>query len=442
MNKRLLIVDDDVTFCKLLASFLSKNGFEVQTAHHVYEAKQKLSQYHFQFLLLDYRLPDGNGLEILSVAKDLSSDVVAIVMTSFNDIRTAVKAIQLGAKNYIIKPINPDELLMQLSAVEEPDKKSKNISFSSNQFVQGKSELSHKLHEQIKLIASTELSVIIEGESGTGKENIARQIHQYSARANKIFVAVDCGTLTENLAGSELFGHVKGAFTGAIHSKKGKLEDANGGTIFLDEIGNLSYEVQVKLLRVIQERIMTPIGGNKEIKLDIRIIAATNDDLKQSIKKGAFREDLYHRLNEFKIEVPPLRARKEDFLEFVNYFLEDSNTLLNKNVSDLAPDLKDVLLQYDWPGNIRELKNIIRRLVLLSNGPIAQKDALPSEMLADLNQKNPIENVDLKTNQAILERDLIIKTLEEVKYNKSKAAKLLNIDRSTLYAKMEKYNIE
>lgn len=442
MNKRLLIVDDDVTFCKLLASFLSKNGFEVQTAHHVYEAKQKLSQNQFQFLLLDYRLPDGNGLEILAAAKDLSSDVVAIVMTSFNDIRTAVKAIQLGAKNYIIKPINPDELLMQLSAVEEPDKKSKNISFPSNQFVQGKSELSHKLHEQIKLIASTELSVIIEGESGTGKENIARQIHQYSARANKIFIAVDCGTLTENLAGSELFGHVKGAFTGAIQSKKGKLEEANGGTIFLDEIGNLSYEVQVKLLRVIQERIMTPIGGNKEIKLDIRIIAATNDDLKQSIKKGAFREDLYHRLNEFKIEVPPLRARKVDFLEFVNYFLKDSNSLLNKDVRDLAPDLKDVLLHYDWPGNIRELKNIIRRLVLLSNGTIAQKDALPSEMLADLNQKNPIENVDLKTNQAILEKDLIIKTLEEVKYNKSKAAKLLNIDRSTLYAKMEKYNIE
>ncbi|MCG9880070.1 MAG: sigma-54 dependent transcriptional regulator, partial [Bacteroidia bacterium] len=327
MNKRLLIVDDDVAFCQLLATFLSKNGFEVETAHHVYEAKNKLSQVHFQFLLLDYRLPDGNGLEVLTAAKALYSEVLAIVMTSFNDIRTAVKAIQLGAKNYIIKPINPDELLMQLSVDEIPGKKVLQTNIVSTQFVQGKSALSVKLHEQIKLIANTELSVIIEGESGTGKENIARQIHQYSSRANKTFMAVDCGTLSENLAGSELFGHVKGAFTGAIQAKKGKLEEANGGTIFLDEIGNLSYDVQIKLLRVIQERVMTPIGGNKEVNLDIRIIAATNDDLKQSIKKGSFREDLYHRLNEFKIEVPPLRQRKEDFMEFVDYFLHDSNTL-------------------------------------------------------------------------------------------------------------------
>jgi two-component system response regulator HydG len=306
----------------------------------------------------------------------------------------------------------------------------------------GKSEASTILHNQIKLIAATELSVIIEGESGTGKENIARQIHQQSARANKPFVAVDCGTLSANLAGSELFGHVKGAFTGAIINKKGSMEMAQGGTLFLDEIGNLSYEVQVKLLRVIQERTMLPVGGTKSIDLDIRILVATNDVLKQSFKNGSFREDLYHRLNEFKIEVPALRNRQEDFPIFIAAFLEDANVASNKQVSGLSDELFQILTQYDWPGNIRELKNIIRRLVLLTPSGLAQKESLPSEMLSDLAHKTSERQLNLKENQTELEKELIEKTLLEVKFNKTKAAKLLNIDRSTLYAKMEKYNIQ
>jgi len=442
MKPHILIADDDLTFGRILTTFLTSEGFEITLANSVKEARDKLGIQDFQLMLLDYRLPDGNGLDILAAAKAISADVPAIIMTSFNDIRTAVKAMQMGAKNYILKPINPEELLMQV--METLQRKSNSIHPKSQlgNIVIGKSEASTILHNQIKLIAATELSVIIEGESGTGKENIARQIHQQSARANKPFVAVDCGTLSANLAGSELFGHVKGAFTGAIINKKGSMEMAQGGTLFLDEIGNLSYEVQVKLLRVIQERTMLPVGGTKSIDLDIRILVATNDVLKQSFKNGSFREDLYHRLNEFKIEVPALRNRQEDFPIFIAAFLEDANVASNKQVSGLSDELFQILTQYDWPGNIRELKNIIRRLVLLTPSGLAQKESLPSEMLSDLAHKTSERQLNLKENQTELEKELIEKTLLEVKFNKTKAAKLLNIDRSTLYAKMEKYNIQ
>jgi len=285
------------------------------------------------------------------------------------------------------------------------------------------------------------MSVIIQGESGTGKEYIARLIHSLSDRGAKPFVAVDCGTLSAELAASELFGHLKGSFTGAILNKKGKLEEADGGTLFLDEIGNLSYEVQVKLLRVLQERVIQPIGSNKEVKIDIRIVVATNEDLKAGVRNGKFREDLYHRFNEFKIEVPPLRKRISDFPLFVDFFIRESNRVLHRNVKQLSPEVQEIFSNYDWPGNIRELKNIIKRLVLLSKGEIASKDCLPEEMILDIGHPFRPEGTDIKAWQENKERELIEKTLKEVKYNKSKAAKLLNIDRSTLYVKMEKYNI-
>jgi two-component system, NtrC family, response regulator HydG len=291
------------------------------------------------------------------------------------------------------------------------------------------------------------MSVLIEGESGTGKENIARTIHSLSPRAKGPFVAVDCGALSKELAGSELFGHAKGAFTGAVTEKMGQFEAAHKGTIFLDEVGNLSYEVQVKLLRAIQERIIQPIGSNKEIKVDVRILTATNDDLSESVKKGEFREDLYHRVNEFKLSVPALRERGDDFNEFLDFFTEAANRELGRKVKGFHPEVQKLFQQYDWPGNLRELKNVVKRAVLLTPSDEVTMNSIPSEMVELVkNERNQqVKNApiyDLKLLQEAQEKQMIIKTLQEVRYNKSKAARILNIDRKTLYLKMEKYGIE
>lgn len=441
----ILVVDDDLTFSKILESFLSRKGYVVDVCHNVKEAVSVLDRKQYALHLLDYRLPDGTGLDIMNAAHNNGIKTPSIIMTSFNDVRTAVKAMHSGAFDYITKPVNQDELLMLIEQViEKKNVANSNITTASlPHFVEGESSESKRLHEQIRLIAPTDMSVIIHGESGTGKENVARLIHTLSERADTPFVAVDCGTLSTELAASELFGHIKGAFTGALQNKTGKFEDANGGTLFLDEIGNLGYEVQVKLLRALQERVVTPIGGNREIKFDIRVIVATNEDLNNSIAAGKFREDLYHRLNEFKVIVPPLRKRGNDILLFIDYFIKESNTALKRNVKQLSPEVLDVFRKYDWPGNIRELKNIVKRLVLLSKGETAIKEDLPEEMLLDMEQPAlPKEGTDLKALQESKERELILQTLKETKHNKSKTAKLLNIDRSTLYAKMQKYNIE
>ena len=439
-----LVVDDDVTLTQILKIFLNKKGYSATVAHNVADAKRILDKEAYDLFLFDYRLPDGTGLDIMSAATSKNIKAPMIIMTSFNDVRTSVQAMRMGAFDYIIKPVNPDELLMVIKeAIGKNDNTNTNLNrFDLPDFVKGNSPESQKLHDQVELIASTEISVIIQGESGTGKEYIARLIHSLSDRGNKPFVAVDCGTLSAELAGSELFGHLKGSFTGAMQNKKGKLEEADGGTLFLDEIGNLSYEVQVKLLRVLQERVIQPIGSNKEIKIDVRIVVATNEDLKACVRNGKFREDLYHRFNEFKIGVPPLRKRISDFPLFVDFFIRESNRVLHRNVKQLSPEVLEIFRNYDWPGNIRELKNIIKRLVLLSTGEIAYKEGLPEEMILDINQPFQSVGTDIKAWQENKEKELIEKTLREVKYNKSQAAKLLNIDRSTLYVKMEKYNID
>jgi two-component system response regulator HydG len=317
---------------------------------------------------------------------------------------------------------------------------------STGHFVQGSSKQAKELQEFIRLVAPTNMSVLIEGESGTGKENVARTIHQLSPRTKAPFVAVDCGALSKELAGSELFGHVKGAFTGAVAEKMGQFEAAHKGTIFLDEVGNLSYDVQVKLLRAIQERIIQPIGGTKDIKVDVRIITATNDDLSESVKNGEFREDLYHRLNEFKLTVPALRERGEDFNEFVDYFRETANKELGRKVKGFSSEVLQLFQQYDWPGNLRELKNVIKRAVLLTTGDEVMMSAIPTEMVEGVRNTVPAGKgapiYDLKVLQEAQEREMIMKTLHEVRFNKSKAARILNIDRKTLYLKMEKYGIE
>ncbi len=440
---KLLIIEDDLTFSQILEGFLIKHGHEVQVTHEVKKSLLLLDQQIFDLLLIDYRLPDGTGLDILSHLREKGLHQPVIIMTSFNDVRTAVRSIQLGAFDYITKPVNPDELLMIIS--NALGKKEQNIpqkSIEHADAIKGKSAIADKLYEHINLVAPTDMSVIIQGESGTGKEYAARTLHTQSKRNDKPFTAVDCGALSKELAASELFGHAKGAFTGAVNDKKGQFEVANGGTLFLDEVGNLSYEVQVKLLRALQERTIQPIGSIKTIKVDVRIITATNDDLKASVTNGTFREDLYHRLNEFKIQLPALRDRGKDLELFISHFIRLSNAELQRNVLGMSQQAKELLLQYDWPGNLRELKNVIKRMVLLTPGETAEVDSLPEEMIIAIKQSPRPSGSDLKAINEVTEKAIILETLVKVKYNKSKAAKLLNIDRKTLYSKMERYEIE
>lgn len=436
---QILIIEDDLTFSGILRGFLKKNGHEAFLTHNVKDGIAAVQDSRFDMLLLDYRLPDGTGLDVLQSIQQNKIQLPAIVMTSFNDVRTAVNAMRMGAVDYITKPVNPDELLMLLQ--ENLNKKgSGSTKPKAGEFVEGTSEAAQHIHNYIKLVAPTEMSVIIEGESGTGKEQAARKIHIQSNRTSGPFVAIDCGALSTELAASELFGHVKGAFTGALHNHKGQFEVANGGTLFLDEVGNLSYDIQVKLLRAIQERVIQPIGSNKQVPVDVRIVTATNDDLVNSVKGGKFREDLYHRLNEFKIKLPALKARREDLPLFIDHFIKQANRELGKNVLGISKEVQQLFDSYDWPGNLRELKNILKRAVLLAKGDYIEIAALPEEMFLSVDQQS--KNKDLKALQETTERETIIKALEQARYNKSKAAKLLNIDRTTLYYKISRYNID
>jgi len=440
----ILLVEDDTTFSQILEGFLKKHGHEVDAVYNVKNGIRSLEKKEYDLLLLDYRLTDGNGLEVLNATKERGMHIPAIIMTSFNDVRTAVQAMRSGAFDYITKPVNADELLLVLN--EALNRKTTTTAPATQQqnvlsgFIEGNSEISRKLYEYIKLVAPTDMSVIILGESGTGKEYVARSIHSLSKRADKPFIAVDCGALSKELAASELFGHVKGAFTGALQNKKGLFEAANGGTLFLDEVGNLSYEVQVKLLRALQERVIQPIGSTQQIRVDVRIITATNEDLPSA--NGNFREDLYHRLNEFKMDVPPLREREEDLEIFTQHFIKLANQELGRQIKRLSSGAMTVFRQYDWPGNLRELKNVIRRMVLLTESETAGMESLPDEMTFSVNQMPKTQSTDLKALNEGNEKELIKEILRQVKNNKSKAARLLNIDRKTLYKKMEKYQIE
>jgi two-component system response regulator HydG len=445
----ILLIEDDLTFSKILEGFLTKHKYSVTAMHKGKAGLTAFSENQFDLVLLDYRLPDMTGMEILTEIKSISPRTPVIIMTSFSDIRTAVKAIKAGALEYITKPVNPDELLMLIQTGLKTETKTVSIaepSIPALEFVEGTSDVSRQLHDHIKLVAPTDISVIIEGESGTGKEYVARSIHRLSKRSDKPFIAVDCGAISKELAASELFGHVKGAFTGAMNDKVGQFEAAQGGTLFLDEVGNLSYEVQVKLLRAIQERIIQPVGSNKEVKVNVRIITATNDELAESVRKSGFREDLYHRLNEFKLIVPPLRKRPDDLMQFIEHFRLAANKEINRHTKGFHPEVIQIFKNYDWPGNLRELKNTIKRAVLLSSGDLLGLDTLPKEMVDSVRTtskpgSSPVI-YDLKALQETQEREMIMKTLLEVKYNKSKAARILNIDRKTLYLKMERYGID
>jgi two-component system, NtrC family, response regulator HydG len=476
MRNNILIIDDDVDLCTVLARFLSKNGYETDIAHTGYKGIARFTEKKFDVVICDYRLGDMEGKDVVSSLKKLDQKVIVLVITGYSDIKTAVEVIKLGALDYITKPLIPDEVLnvlnkalqqtvdnngtikkipIVLNSLNNNKSPAKRLANMSSEFFIGESPAAEALYAQVDIVAATNYSIILYGESGTGKEVIAKTIHQLSDRRDKPFIAMDCGTLSKELSGSELFGHVKGAFTGALQDKEGHFGLADGGTLFLDEVGNLTPEVQATLLRVIQERKFKKVGGNKEIQVDVRIIVASNENLQESYRKGKFREDLYHRFNEFSISLPPLRSRKEDIPLFADFFLKKTTEELNKEVAGFEEEVQQTFLQYSWPGNLREFRNVVRRAVLLTDPSQKITSAslpweitnsrpfseLNEELLLQPIQKQNKEEVNLKEAATKAEFEAIMSVLQQVNFNKKRAAELLKIDRKTLYNKIKNYQI-
>lgn len=438
----ILIIEDDLTFSLMLTTWLGKKGFTASTAALVADAKRKIEGNNYDLILSDLRLPDGDGIQLLKWLNDKYPSLPLIMMTSYADIQTAVQAIKLGASDYIAKPLNPDELLSKIreiikdssTPIQQADSP---VQSAVNPYIEGQSQAARQMYEHVRLVAPTDMSVLITGASGTGKEYIARCIHEQSNRSKASFVAVDCGAIPKELAASEFFGHVKGSFTGAIENKTGAFVAAQGGTIFLDEIGNLTYEVQVQLLRALQERRVKPIGSNQEIAINVRLISATNENLRQAIEKGDFREDLYHRINEFTIRIPDLKERREDLLLFANHFLDLANSELQKNIIGFDVETIQLFQSYSWPGNLRQMKNVIKYATLLATSRYITRKELPEE-LTEAHSGAPC--IQLKDEAH--ERDLIKKALQESGNNKTRAAQLLGIDRKTLYNKLKLYQLD
>lgn len=436
----ILIVEDDITFSLMLTTWLGKKGFVVRSSSSVSDAKRRLGEEAFDLVISDLRLPDSDGIDLLKWLKSTHPSLPLIMMTSYAEIQTAVQAMKLGAADYIAKPLNPDELLgkiRELAHVEEKAPARVPVPSAPDLYIEGQSQAARQLYEHVRLVAPTDMSVLVTGASGTGKEYIARRIHEQSNRSKAPFVAVDCGAIPKELAASEFFGHVKGSFTGAIENKTGAFVAAQGGTIFLDEIGNLTYEVQVQLLRALQERKVKPIGSNQEIAINVRLISATNENLRQAIEKGDFREDLYHRINEFTIRIPDLKEQKEDLLLFANHFLDLANSELQKDIIGFDNDTMQLFQSYSWPGNLRQMKNVIKYATLLATGRYITRKELPEELTENLSSHT---NIQLKNVEH--ERDLIRKALQECGNNKTRAAQLLGIDRKTLYNKLKIYQLD
>lgn len=448
----ILIVEDDITYGMMLKTWLGKKGFQVISVSSIARAQKHIESETVDLILSDLRLPDKDGIDLLKWLGEHGLQIPLIIMTGYADIQSAVQAMKLGACDYIAKPVNPDELLKKIGeALNASSSASKQMmhsdkmknqplkgaegSLSSSDFLEGESDAAKQLYNYVKLVSPTNMSVLINGASGTGKEYVAHRIHQLSKRADQPFVAIDCGSIPKELAASEFFGHIKGAFTGALTDKTGAFVEANGGTIFLDEIGNLSYEVQIQLLRALQERKIRPVGSNKEISVDIRLVSATNENLEQAIEKGAFREDLYHRINEFTLRMPQLKDRREDILLFANFFLDQANREMDKQLTGFDDKASRALLEYPWPGNLRQMKNMVRRATLLAQGKF-----ITINELNELKEPAPaIIGIPLRNEEA--EKHQIIEALRQTGNNKSRAAQLLGIDRKTLYNKLKLYNI-
>lgn len=461
--ERILIVDDDLTFALMLRTWLAKQGFEVETASSVAAARTALAKGSFSLVLSDMRLPDEDGIALLQWMAGEGVEAPVIVMTSYAEIQNAVRSMKLGASDYVAKPVNPDELLKKIrealksaaegpaAAVPETDAepsgrtsgrggRSRGASSAPAQpnYIEGRSDLSRQLYEYVRLVAPTDMSVLINGASGTGKEHVAQLIHRESRRAAKPFVAVDCGAIPRDLAASEFFGHVKGSFTGALSDKVGAFEAANGGTLFLDEVGNLTYETQVQLLRALQERRIRRVGSTREIPVDIRLVAATNEDLEAAIARGTFRTDLYHRINEFTLRMPELRQMEGDIPLFADFFLDQANRELGKHIVGFDPAAAAALSRYAWPGNLRQLKNTVRSATLLAAGDYITCRELPAEIVSGPGNAAP----SYALRDPVSEEEQIRRALAAAAGNKSQAAKLLGIDRKTLYNKLHLYGIE
>lgn len=440
---KILLVDDDTTFCLMLKTWLAKKGFQVDEAFSCREALSRTKGTRYDVVLTDLRLPDEDGMHLLKNIKAVTPEVQVILMTGYADIHTAVEAMKLGAFDYVAKPVIPDEILKKIQdALEQkaaPVGKKREKKGPAAAYIKGTSSEADKLYEYIRLVAPTMMTVLITGESGSGKEYIARLIHTQSHRKDAPFIAVDCGAIPKDLAASEFFGHVKGAFTGAVNDKTGYFVQASGGTIFLDEIGNLSYDVQVQLLRALEERKVKPVGSDKEIAFDVRIISATNENLKKAVADGNFREDLFHRLNEFSLQALSLRDRREDIPVFANHFLVASNEELGKDVIGFDEAVMQVFRNYSWPGNLREMRNVVKRATLLCQSDFITLEHIPIE----LSEKTIAPSGDdMASRREKQDADLIREALMKCNNNKSEAARLLKIDRKTLYNKMKLYSIE
>lgn len=458
--EKILIVEDDLSFGTIIQTWLRKKGFEVEKTTSVKSAiaaweetaKQGNAARGFDLVLSDLRLPDKDGIFLLRWMREHGMKVPFIVMTSYAEIQNVVLAMKSGATDYIAKPFHPDILLDKIHEALNARKQSANStsapedggakddqSANPPKYIEGESEASRKLYSYVSLVAPTPMSVLILGASGTGKEYVARRIHELSPRAGKPFFALDCGAIPKDVAASEFFGHVKGAYTGAEDDKKGAFEMANGGTLFLDEMGNLSYEVQVQLLRALQERKVRPLGSNKEIEVDIRLVCATNENLAERVAEGAFREDLFHRINEFTIYMPELKQRGSDIFLFADLFIRHANKELNRQVEGLDDKAKAMIASYGWPGNLRELNNVMKRATLLATGRYIGVKELEQGMAhiqVPTAMRPPTTLHDEQT-----ERQRIEAALNAAGGNKSKAAQMLAVDRKTLYNKMRKYGM-
>lgn len=456
--RHILIVEDDIAFGTMLQTWLRRKGFEVDKATSVGAAvKLLVDMKSVDLVLSDLRLPDHDGLRLLAWMHEHSINAPFIVMTNYAEVQNAVLAMKSGASDYIAKPVQPDILLQKINdAMEQNTQQSKaTIQNSTTQnaptahnsklkaqnseaaprYIEGKSEASRQLYSYVELVAPTPMSVLILGASGTGKEYVAHRIHDLSQRHDRPFFALDCGAIPRDVAASEFFGHKKGAFTGADADKRGAFEIANGGTLFLDEVGNLSYEVQVQLLRALQERRIRPVGGTKEIDIDIRLVCATNENLEEAVSEGRFREDLYHRINEFTIYMPKLSERGSDLFLFADLFIRHANEELNRNVEGFDSGAAEMLASHSWPGNLRELNNVVKRAVLLTRG----SQITTAELTLAMGQIRT-DNV-LQLHDEDTERQRIITALQQTNGNKAKAARLLGVDRKTIYNKIEKLGL-
>ena len=456
--RHILIVEDDIAFGTMLQTWLRRKGFEVDKATSVGAAvKLLVDMKSVDLVLSDLRLPDHDGLRLLAWMHEHSINAPFIVMTNYAEVQNAVLAMKSGAADYIAKPVQPDILLQKINDAMQQNTQQSNATIQNSttqnaptahnsklktqnseavpRYIEGKSEASRQLYSYVELVAPTPMSVLILGASGTGKEYVAHRIHDLSQRHDRPFFAVDCGAIPRDVAASEFFGHKKGAFTGADADKRGAFEIANGGTLFLDEVGNLSYEVQVQLLRALQERRIRPVGGTKEIDIDIRLVCATNENLEEAVSEGRFREDLYHRINEFTIYMPKLSERGSDLFLFADLFIRHANEELNRNVEGFDSGAAEMLASHSWPGNLRELNNVVKRAVLLTRG----SQITTAELTLAMGQIRT-DNV-LQLHDEDTERQRIITALQQTNGNKAKAARLLGVDRKTIYNKIEKLGI-